>query len=125
MFRRIVTSGDYAARSGRSMAWFLQRITGFLLAFTLIGHFIMVHIRFGSGPMPVSVDAIQARFSSPVTFVYYLVFLYCAIWHGANGLTNILDDYVHDAVWRWIAVSLVWVVGLMLALLGTLAVVGA
>ncbi len=122
--RKILTTSDYQQRSSGSLRWFAQRVTGFILAFVLLFHLFLMHVKLGDGPKPVSVEALLERFSTPGMQVFYLVFLFTAVWHGANGMTNILDDYLHNPLFRWFKIALVWLFALGIAVAGTLSVVG-
>ncbi len=120
--RKIITTEDYQKRSSGSLGWIAQRVTGFLLAFILLTHLFMMHVHLGDGPEPVSAEAMWERFSTPGMQAFYLIFLYLAVWHGANGLKNVLDDYLHGPAARWFKTELVWLVGLGIAVAGTLSV---
>ena len=121
MFRRIISSAEYAARPRASINWFVQRITGVVLAITLLAHVWMVHIGFGPAK-PVSLEMVMDRLRSPGMLLFYLVFLYCGAWHGINGLLNVLDDYVRSDKWRGVLVTAAWVMGAFIVGMGTISV---
>ena len=111
MGRLIGNSEEYAARKSHVMAWFLQRVTGALLLIILLVHIALVHFTFDGGE-PISLEAIHARFSAPGLRFFYFAFLTLAVWHGINGLLNVVDDYLRSDRGRWLATAAAWTLGL-------------
>jgi succinate dehydrogenase cytochrome b556 subunit len=98
--------------------WYLQRVTGGLLLVLLVAHFWVEH--FMSAPLRhghLTYQVIQARISNPAWQAIDIAFLIIALYHGLNGLRNIILDYgrlekrgvavltmvlvVVGAVWAW------------------------
>lgn len=78
----------------RVLHWYTQRITGALLLLLLVMHFWLVH--YTAGPVregKLTFDVIQARISDPRMQAINIAFLIVALYHGLNGLRNILFDY--------------------------------
>jgi succinate dehydrogenase cytochrome b556 subunit len=76
------------------LAWYAQRITGALLLVLLAAHFWVEH--FMSAELrrgDLSYSAIHARIANPTWQFIDIAFLLVALWHGLNGLRNILLDY--------------------------------
>ena len=76
------------------ISWYLQRITGALLIILLTAHFWVEH--FMSAEMrrgDLSYQAILSRISNPVWQFIDIAFLLVALYHGLNGLRNIILDY--------------------------------
>lgn len=80
--------------SRNAFAWYMQRITGALLVPLLIAHFWVEH--FMSKELlrgDLTYSAILARISNPMWQAIDISFLLIALYHGLNGLYNILLDY--------------------------------
>ena len=103
---------------GNAIGWYLQRITGALLIVLLAAHFWVEH--FMSAELrrgDLSYEAILARIANPVWQFIDIAFLLVALYHGLNGLRNIILDYsrigrraaqaisgvivIAGAVWAW------------------------
>jgi len=74
--------------------WYLQRISGALLLLLLIAHFWVEHyvadnVRRGE----LTYQIVLARVSHPYWQVIDISFLLIALYHGLNGVRNILLDY--------------------------------
>jgi len=90
--------------------WYLQRITGALLIVLLTAHFWVEH--FMSAELrrgDLTYDAILGRISNPVWQFIDISFLLVALYHGLNGLRNIILDYSRIRRGAAQAVSLVLV----------------
>ncbi len=80
--------------SWNALNWYLQRVTGALLLLLLIAHFWVEH--FTSETLlrgQMSFEAIEARIRMPLWQSIDIAFLAVALYHGLNGLRNILLDY--------------------------------
>src|SRR2546423_673868 len=74
--------------------WYAQRITGAALLVLLAAHFWVEH--FMSAEMrrgDLTYHAILSRISNPVWQAIDISFLIVALYHGLNGLRNIVLDY--------------------------------
>ena len=74
--------------------WYLQRITGALLLILLAAHFWVEH--FMSAPLrrgDLTYEAILGRIANPYWQAIDIAFLLVALYHGLNGLRNIILDY--------------------------------
>ena len=74
--------------------WYLQRITGAALLFLLVAHFWVEH--FMSAELrrgELSYEAILTRISNPLWQNIDIAFLLIALYHGLNGVRNIVLDY--------------------------------
>jgi succinate dehydrogenase / fumarate reductase, membrane anchor subunit len=74
--------------------WYLQRITGALLLVLLAAHFWVEHfmtaeLQHGN----LTYAAILGRISNPLWQAIDISFLLVALYHGLNGLRNIVLDY--------------------------------
>ena len=76
------------------LGWYLQRITGALLIILLAAHFWVEHfmsMELRRGDLTYS--AILSRISNPTWQFIDIAFLLVALYHGLNGLRNIILDY--------------------------------
>jgi len=76
------------------IGWYLQRITGALLIVLLAAHFWVEHfmsreLRRGD----LTYQAILGRIANPVWQFIDIAFVVIALYHGLNGLRNIILDY--------------------------------
>jgi len=74
--------------------WYLQRITGALLVLLLAAHFWVEHFmteELQRGEL--TYQAILARISNPLWQAIDIAFLLIALYHGLNGVRNIVLDY--------------------------------
>jgi succinate dehydrogenase / fumarate reductase, membrane anchor subunit len=81
---------------GRALHWFIQRITGLVLGFGVMYHFLMFHY-FGYKIGLTYLEA-RERLISPGWITFYSVLLGMAIFHGMNGLWGVFLDY--NLPWR-------------------------
>ena len=77
-----------------ALHWYLQRITGALLVVLLAAHFWVEHfmtadLQHGK----LTYEAIHARVANPLWQTIDISFLLVALYHGLNGLRNIVLDY--------------------------------
>ncbi len=107
--------------SGGSFAWFFQRISGVFLLFALLAHCWVLHY---SGDGEVTFRMVAERLASPLWKTVDLTFLVLAIVHGFNGFVMVIHDYIHHHSTRLVMVSLVWIAGILIGLLGILTIVG-
>jgi succinate dehydrogenase cytochrome b556 subunit len=76
------------------IGWYLQRITGALLIVLLTAHFWVEH--FMSAELrrgDLTYQAILGRIANPTWQFIDIAFLLVALFHGLNGLRNIVLDY--------------------------------
>lgn len=77
-----------------ALDWYLQRITGGLLLVLLAAHFWVEH--FMSAPVrhgQLTYEVVVARLSNPAWRIVDIAFLLVALYHGLNGVRNIVLDY--------------------------------
>jgi len=99
--------------------WFLQRLTGLLLAVFLITHIVVIHF---SGNSPIDVNAAQARFQNPFWLIFYILFLTNTIFHALNGLYGIIEDYNPSAALRLFLSVVLWCTGVVALIWGILVI---
>lgn len=106
--------------SGGAFAWFFQRISGVFLLAALLAHFWVLHY---SNEGEVTFQIVAQRLATPLWKTIDLTFLVLAIIHGFNGFIMLIHDYIHRPNVRLALVSLVWVAGIILGVLGTLTII--
>jgi len=77
-----------------AVQWYLQRITGGLLIVLLAAHFWVEH--FLTEPLrrgELTYQALLPRIANPWWQAVDIAFLLVALYHGLNGVRNILLDY--------------------------------
>lgn len=107
-------SGDSGA-----VNWFFQRISGIVLLFLLLIHFWMMHY---SGEEKILFNAVVKRLSDPKFKVIDLSFLVLGLYHGLNGVWMVVQDYLKSPAWKITVFSLLSFAGLILVVLGFVAV---
>ena len=80
--------------SARVINWYLQRVTGAALLFLLVLHFWVEHFTAEvRTPHGLTFAVIQQRFFHNPWFVTVdVLFLIVALYHGLNGVRNIIFD---------------------------------
>lgn len=108
--------------SGRTGAfeWLFQRVSGVVLAVILATHFILLHFISGG---EYEYHTIMARLASPTWKVFYLCFLFFALYHAMNGAKILIDDYIHQPRWRTLLICLDWLLALVLFFYGALVII--
>jgi succinate dehydrogenase / fumarate reductase, membrane anchor subunit len=79
--------------NGRVIHWYLQRITGAALLLLLVLHFWVEHYAADVRHGGLSFEIVQKRMSNPIMQAVDISFLLIALYHGLNGLRNIILDY--------------------------------
>jgi succinate dehydrogenase / fumarate reductase, membrane anchor subunit len=110
----------------RAINWYLQRITGAALLLLLILHFWVEHFTTEVRHGGLTFEVIQQRFFQNRWFVAIdIAFLLIALYHGLNGVRNIIFDFgCVRARYRIAVTVLLVVVGLIIAYWGIDALVG-
>ena len=77
-----------------ALNWYMQRITGALLVILLAAHFWVEHFMTAELQRGnLTYATVHARLSNPVWQAIDISFLLVALYHGLNGLRNIVLDY--------------------------------
>jgi succinate dehydrogenase / fumarate reductase membrane anchor subunit len=100
-------------------AWILQRITAVLLVVFLGAHLLVLH--YVPENMDISFLGVAARFKSVLYIIIDSGLLAVALYHGLNGVRNILFDFVGDEGKRRALNGVMVVVGLAFLLWGAYA----
>jgi len=112
--------------SARALNWYLQRITGAALVPLLVLHFWVEHFTADVHDGGLTFEVVQRRFFQNSWFVAVdIAFLLVALYHGLNGLRNIILDFGRVTARYRVAVTVLLVfVGLIVAYWGVDAFVG-
>ncbi|MDX2129621.1 MAG: succinate dehydrogenase, hydrophobic membrane anchor protein [Chloroherpetonaceae bacterium] len=73
----------------------------------------------------ITYEKVTSRLSNPLWKIFDLLFLVFGLYHGFNGLLNIIDDYVKKTGLRLTLVASCWILGISLFLLGAQTVLTA
>lgn len=79
--------------NSRAINWWLQRVTGAALVVLLIMHFWTNHYAADVRRGELSFEIVQKRMQNPWMVAIEISFLLIALYHGLNGLRNIILDY--------------------------------
>jgi succinate dehydrogenase / fumarate reductase membrane anchor subunit len=105
-------------------AWFFMRISGLLLVFLALGHLFITHIL--NNVENINYEFVAGRWADPrVGFIWRLwdlVMINLAVMHGANGLRQILDEYVSRPGKKVLTHTAIWTVAAFLMIIGTYAI---
>lgn len=97
------------------LRWFLQRITGLLLAVCLITHTVIIHF---SSHSPIDVNVVHDRLKDTFWLVFYIIFLSSTLFHGLNGFYEVIDDYKPSHGVQILLGIILWGTGLIALLWG-------
>jgi succinate dehydrogenase cytochrome b556 subunit len=112
--------------NARAINWYLQRVTGAALLLLLIMHFWVEHFTAEVRRDGLTFEIIQRRFFANPWFVAIdISFLIIALYHGLNGVRNIIFDFGRvTPARRVIVTSVLTIFGLAVAFWGITAFVG-
>lgn len=117
--RRIKPAGGFELA-----AWFFMRISGLVLVFLAVGHLVIMHIL--NNVESINYAFISSRWADPKSGwlwrLWDLTMINLAVFHGFNGLRQILDEYITRPGRRVIAHTLIWTFVAALLILGSYAI---
>jgi succinate dehydrogenase / fumarate reductase, membrane anchor subunit len=100
-------------------AWILQRLTAVLLLVFLGTHLAVLH--YIPANMEINSLGVAVRLKSALYFIVDSGLLVTGLYHGLNGVRNVLFDFiVADGVRHWLNLALV-VIGVAFTLWGAYA----
>src|ERR1700693_6046476 len=105
-------------------AWYFMRISGLLLVFLALGHLFITHIL--NNVENINYYFVSSRWANPQTGVIWrlwdLTMINLAVFHGFNGLRQVLDEYVTRPGRRVVVHTLIWLTMTALLMIGTYAI---
>lgn len=101
-------------------AWLFMRVSGLALIFLVLGHVAIMHVF--NNVDDLSYEFVVARWGTPFWRVYDWLLLSLALIHGLNGVRVLIDDYVHSRGWRVFSVSMLYFVGFVFLVIGSIVV---
>jgi succinate dehydrogenase / fumarate reductase membrane anchor subunit len=120
------TGGRHLKPSGgfELWAWFFMRISGLLLVFLALGHLFITHIL--NNVENINYYFVATRWADPKTgFIWRLwdlTMINLAVFHGFNGLRQVLDEYITGPGRRVITHTLIWTATTFLIGVGSYAI---
>ena len=107
-----------ATTSTGLIPWLLQRVTGLLLVLWVATHFIFWHFgKGGEGPLNYAVVSAQALSRGLPGYLWEMALAGLCLFHGLNGVRNVVYDYVVDKPKVAWLTPLLWAVGVCAFLL--------
>ncbi|MBI4835121.1 MAG: hypothetical protein HY811_09930 [Planctomycetes bacterium] len=95
-----------------TIRWFFQRITGILLTALLAIHIITLHFTVSE---VISFDTVVTRIQSSIFWLFfYTLFLLLTLWHGFNGVYEVVSDYAPSPGLKRFMIWFFWLFGLIL-----------
>lgn len=110
---------DRGIRSGGTVHWFFQRLTGILLVPILLVHLLTMH-RYHEHTLPW--ESVTALLANPYWKLLELTFLIVALYHGLLGTYSVLQDWIRRPGVRLTLYSLVVLAGVVLLVFGFVTV---
>jgi len=119
MGRRVKPAGGFEL-----WAWYFMRISGLILVFLALGHLTITHIL--NNVETINYYFVATRWGDPKTGVIWrlwdLTMINLAVFHGFNGLRQVLDEYVIRPGRRVVVHTLIWTFTIALIGVGTYAI---
>ncbi len=101
--------------SGGALSWFLQRVSGVFLIVLLFIHTIFAHYYPGGD---INFEKVVTRFSNPSWKFFDVIFLLFVLYHGANGMWILIQDYIENSGFR------LFLLGVLICLVVSLFIIG-
>lgn len=108
------------AAGSDQLSWYFFRLSGALLIGLALGHLFITH--YLHVPSQTDFDFVAARYANPLWRTFDWLLLTMALWHGLLGARISITDYVRSAGWRVLLHSVVWALGAIFTLLGTVTI---
>ncbi len=106
--------------SADRLAWYFLRLSGGLLVILALTHMFITH--YLNVPSETTFDFVANRWANPLWRTFDWVLLMAALWHGLIGLRYSVTDYIRRAGWRVLALSLIWITGLVFTGMGSITI---
>ncbi len=100
--------------------WFIQRITGILLAFFLIVHINILH--FGE-KFFIDFNMVTERLQGSFWWgIFYIIFIPVVLFHALNGVWGLVQDYRPSSGLQKTVKAFFWTLGIVATFYGILAI---
>lgn len=76
--------------------WIFMRVSGVLLIFLVIGHFLLMHLKIGVENL--NSEFVISRMKKFSWRFYDSLLLFFGFIHGLNGVRIIIGDYLHGGI---------------------------
>ena len=103
------------AGKGSAYGWLFQRITGIFLAFFLILHIQALHF---TSDWKVDFSLVTQRLESTLWVIFYVIFVPALLFHGFNGVWQVVHDYRPKAGTVKAVKAVLWVLGIVISVWG-------
>lgn len=114
-------AGRVRPESGLELyAWIFMRVSGIALLFMALIHLAIMHVIHNVDQ--ISYAFVAQRYGTPFWRTYDLVMLWLAMIHGVNGARTVLVDYVSARGWRTASLSVLYFLGFVFLVLGSLVI---
>src|SRR4051812_13173436 len=100
--------------------WYFFRVSGLALVVLALGHILITH--YINVPSDTTFDFVSKRWANPLWRSFDWLLLLMALWHGLLGLRLSITDYVRSAGWRVLGNSIVWVIGIVFTVIGSITI---
>lgn len=100
--------------------WYFLRVSGLLLVVFALTHLFITH--YLNVPSQTVTAFVADRWANPLWRTFDIILLYAGVWHGLIGLRMIVTDIIRSKMGRQIAYSVIWIVGIIFSVLGTVTV---
>ena len=105
-----------------TVSFLFMRISALALVFLTLGHFAIQHVF--NDVHNLNLAFVAARWSSLGWRIWDALLLGLGLSHGFNGLRIVVDEYAISRPWNLVLRWLILIVGLSLAIIGMVAVIG-
>lgn len=103
---------------GGAMAWLLQRLSGFLLIVLLATHLLLLHY---GGDQQLVFASVTIRLQTLLFIIIDTGLLALGLYHGLNGLRNVILDYDLSRRAGAVLTTVLWIVGIFMTIYGATA----
>ena len=108
------------SKGSDQLIWYFFRLSGVLLVGLVLSHIFMTH--YLHAPSETNFDFVAKRYANPLWRTADWALLITAVWHGLLGARISVYDYVGKAGWRTLLSSIIWIVGFLFTVLGTITI---
>jgi succinate dehydrogenase cytochrome b556 subunit len=108
------------AKGSDQLVWYFFRVTGVLLVGLVFSHLFITH--YLHAPSQTTFDFVARRYANPLWRTADWALLLTALWHGLLGARISVNDYVRPHGWRTVINAVLWIVGFIFTILGTVTI---